>query len=205
MSQLSRYCLVEKKIIILPWNIFRNWKETQLLTRQLSSSFKLERRQNSLSSHRQDNLGSITSWSKFYFILFYWGGRIWLILKECAQNYLMHHSGYSFVVVFFNFLELFLVEMPPFLVSLHNQVLQQQECKLLYPRKEGQKPENKSKNRYKNILPCKSRSNPPFPVSPTSCGKNDTNRHQTISRGPSRAWRFSLDSSQFINWHHVWS
>ncbi|KAG7226864.1 hypothetical protein INR49_022159 [Caranx melampygus] len=32
-------------------------------------------------------------------------------------------------------------------------VLQQQECKLLYPRKEGQKPENKSKNRYKNILP----------------------------------------------------
>ncbi|XP_069383203.1 tyrosine-protein phosphatase non-receptor type 11b isoform X2 [Paralichthys olivaceus] len=33
------------------------------------------------------------------------------------------------------------------------EVLQQQECKLLYPRKEGQKPENKSKNRYKNILP----------------------------------------------------
>uniref|UniRef100_A0A673M9K9 protein-tyrosine-phosphatase n=1 Tax=Sinocyclocheilus rhinocerous TaxID=307959 RepID=A0A673M9K9_9TELE len=33
------------------------------------------------------------------------------------------------------------------------EVLQQQECKLLYPRKEGQKPENKNKNRYKNILP----------------------------------------------------
>lgn len=33
------------------------------------------------------------------------------------------------------------------------EMLQQQECKLLYPRKEGQKPENKSKNRYKNILP----------------------------------------------------
>ncbi|XP_053705314.1 tyrosine-protein phosphatase non-receptor type 11b isoform X5 [Synchiropus splendidus] len=33
------------------------------------------------------------------------------------------------------------------------EVLQQQECKLLYPRKEGQKQENKSKNRYKNILP----------------------------------------------------
>uniref|UniRef100_A0A8C5HPB4 Tyrosine-protein phosphatase non-receptor type n=1 Tax=Gouania willdenowi TaxID=441366 RepID=A0A8C5HPB4_GOUWI len=33
------------------------------------------------------------------------------------------------------------------------EVLQQQECKLLYPRKEGQRPENKSKNRYKNILP----------------------------------------------------
>uniref|UniRef100_A0A3P8ZHI7 protein-tyrosine-phosphatase n=1 Tax=Esox lucius TaxID=8010 RepID=A0A3P8ZHI7_ESOLU len=32
-------------------------------------------------------------------------------------------------------------------------VLQQQECKLLYPRKEGQRAENKSKNRYKNILP----------------------------------------------------
>uniref|UniRef100_A0A3Q2PAZ7 Tyrosine-protein phosphatase non-receptor type n=1 Tax=Fundulus heteroclitus TaxID=8078 RepID=A0A3Q2PAZ7_FUNHE len=38
------------------------------------------------------------------------------------------------------------------------EVLQQQECKLLYPRKEGQKPENKSKNRYKNILPCESRN-----------------------------------------------
>uniref|UniRef100_A0A674BTS2 protein-tyrosine-phosphatase n=1 Tax=Salmo trutta TaxID=8032 RepID=A0A674BTS2_SALTR len=33
------------------------------------------------------------------------------------------------------------------------EVLQQQECKLLYPRKEGQRAENKSKNRYKNILP----------------------------------------------------
>ncbi|KAG7276337.1 hypothetical protein CRUP_032392 [Coryphaenoides rupestris] len=33
------------------------------------------------------------------------------------------------------------------------EVLQQQECKLLYPRKEGQRMENKSKNRYKNILP----------------------------------------------------
>ncbi|XP_061076485.1 tyrosine-protein phosphatase non-receptor type 11-like [Conger conger] len=33
------------------------------------------------------------------------------------------------------------------------EMLQQQECKLLYPRKEGQKAENKSKNRYKNILP----------------------------------------------------
>ena len=31
--------------------------------------------------------------------------------------------------------------------------LQQQECKHLYSRKEGQRPENKSKNRYKNILP----------------------------------------------------
>uniref|UniRef100_A0AC11EVC2 Uncharacterized protein n=1 Tax=Ovis aries TaxID=9940 RepID=A0AC11EVC2_SHEEP len=33
------------------------------------------------------------------------------------------------------------------------EMLQQQECRLLYPRKEGQRPENKSKNRYKNILP----------------------------------------------------
>ncbi|XP_043919015.1 tyrosine-protein phosphatase non-receptor type 11-like, partial [Protopterus annectens] len=33
------------------------------------------------------------------------------------------------------------------------EVLQQQECKFLYPRKEGQRLENKSKNRYKNILP----------------------------------------------------
>ena len=33
--------------------------------------------------------------------------------------------------------------------------LQQQECKHLYSRKDGQKEENRSKNRYKNILPCK--------------------------------------------------
>ncbi|XP_031558481.1 tyrosine-protein phosphatase non-receptor type 11-like [Actinia tenebrosa] len=33
------------------------------------------------------------------------------------------------------------------------EVLQKQECKHLYSRKEGEKPENKSKNRYKNILP----------------------------------------------------
>ncbi|XP_049946820.1 tyrosine-protein phosphatase corkscrew-like [Schistocerca serialis cubense] len=31
--------------------------------------------------------------------------------------------------------------------------LQQQECKHLFSRKEGQKPENRNKNRYKNILP----------------------------------------------------
>nr|XP_033777436.1 tyrosine-protein phosphatase non-receptor type 11-like isoform X2 [Geotrypetes seraphini] len=33
------------------------------------------------------------------------------------------------------------------------EMLQQQECKLLYPRREGQRLENKTKNRYKNILP----------------------------------------------------
>ena len=35
------------------------------------------------------------------------------------------------------------------------EALQQQECKHLYSRKEGQRMENKNKNRYKNILPCK--------------------------------------------------
>ncbi|CAK8690501.1 unnamed protein product [Clavelina lepadiformis] len=33
------------------------------------------------------------------------------------------------------------------------ETLQQQECKHLFSRKEGAKPENKQKNRYKNILP----------------------------------------------------
>uniref|UniRef100_A0A2I3SCK3 protein-tyrosine-phosphatase n=1 Tax=Pan troglodytes TaxID=9598 RepID=A0A2I3SCK3_PANTR len=33
------------------------------------------------------------------------------------------------------------------------ETLQPQECKLLYSRKEGQRQENKNKNRYKNILP----------------------------------------------------
>lgn len=75
------------------------------------------------------------------------------------------------------------------------QVLQQQECKLLYPRKEGQKPENKSKNRYKNILPCKWRSEPPppLPVSLASCGNSDANRRSPQQRhgeggGMGRGW-----------------
>lgn len=34
------------------------------------------------------------------------------------------------------------------------QSLQKQEVKNLHQRLEGQRPENKSKNRYKNILPC---------------------------------------------------
>lgn len=33
--------------------------------------------------------------------------------------------------------------------------LQQQECRHSFSRHEGQKLENRSKNRYKNILPCK--------------------------------------------------
>lgn len=33
------------------------------------------------------------------------------------------------------------------------QSLQQLECKHLYSRREGQRPENRAKNRYKNILP----------------------------------------------------
>ena len=35
------------------------------------------------------------------------------------------------------------------------QHLQHQEVRHLYSRKEGMRPENKPKNRYKNILPCK--------------------------------------------------
>ena len=42
-------------------------------------------------------------------------------------------------------------------IFLPVQVLQKQECKHLYSRKEGERPENKAKNRFKNILPCKSR------------------------------------------------
>lgn len=38
---------------------------------------------------------------------------------------------------------------------LASQSLQKQEVKNLHQRLEGQRPENKSKNRYKNILPCK--------------------------------------------------
>ena len=33
--------------------------------------------------------------------------------------------------------------------------LQSHECKHFFPRKEGLRPENKHKNRHKNILPCK--------------------------------------------------
>lgn len=40
------------------------------------------------------------------------------------------------------------------LSSLTFQSLQKQEVKNLHQRLEGQRPENKGKNRYKNILPC---------------------------------------------------
>lgn len=33
--------------------------------------------------------------------------------------------------------------------------LQQQECRHSFSRREGQRIENRNKNRYKNILPCK--------------------------------------------------
>lgn len=33
--------------------------------------------------------------------------------------------------------------------------LQQQECRHTFSRREGQRNENRAKNRYKNILPCK--------------------------------------------------
>lgn len=50
------------------------------------------------------------------------------------------------------------------LSSLTFQSLQKQEVKNLHQRLEGQRPENKSKNRYKNILPCELRpSAPPCP------------------------------------------
>ncbi|XP_077930078.1 tyrosine-protein phosphatase non-receptor type 11-like isoform X2 [Halichoerus grypus] len=41
------------------------------------------------------------------------------------------------------------------------EMLQQQECRLLYPRTEGQRLENKPKNRYKNILPCEGQAGGP--------------------------------------------
>lgn len=56
------------------------------------------------------------------------------------------------------------------LSSLTFQSLQKQEVKNLHQRLEGQRPENKSKNRYKNILPCELRPfaphYPPPPQTP---------------------------------------
>lgn len=95
---------------------------------------------------------------------------------------ILYNLRMSFAFFFFFFISL-TSNFPLTLPFLCDQVLQQQECKLLYPRKEGQKPENKSKNRYKNILPCKFRDLP-FPVSPSSCGKNDTSRQLTADGEP---------------------
>ena len=44
--------------------------------------------------------------------------------------------------------------MKYFLLIPITQELQQQDPKHLYSRKEGARPENKSKNRSKDILPC---------------------------------------------------
>ena len=45
----------------------------------------------------------------------------------------------------------------PFLLGFWEEFesLQQQDCKHLFSRKEGQRSDNRGKNRYKNILPCK--------------------------------------------------
>lgn len=59
--------------------------------------------------------------------------------------------------------------LPP----LAPQSLQKQEVKNLHQRLEGQRPENKSKNRYKNILPCE--QPPPSPPS---------RQHPHLGEGP---------------------
>lgn len=67
---------------------------------------------------------------------------------------------WCFLIIIYNFLYLFLQKensqwsgKAGFWEEFES--LQQQECKYLFSRKEGQRPENRNKNRYKNILPCK--------------------------------------------------
>uniref|UniRef100_A0A4W3J5V2 protein-tyrosine-phosphatase n=1 Tax=Callorhinchus milii TaxID=7868 RepID=A0A4W3J5V2_CALMI len=59
------------------------------------------------------------------------------------------------------------------------ETLQQQECKLLYSRKDGQKQENKNKNRYKNILPLETNRTPSKPkkkyIATQGCLQNTVN------------------------------
>lgn len=73
-----------------------------------------------------------------------------LLLKNlfCLKyHFCLYHCSTNIQLVIF---------LSVFFSNVFPQMLQQQECKLLYPRKEGQRAENKSKNRYKNILPCTS-------------------------------------------------
>lgn len=79
--------------------------------------------------------------------------------------------------------------------------LQQQECKHLYSRKEGQKPENRNKNRYKNILPCKSANhasrNTPFTytfVSYHICSRSHARHTQRCRSCSPRPWLYQCKS-----------
>lgn len=62
-----------------------------------------------------------------------------------------------------------------------SQSLQKQEVKNLHQRLEGQRPENKSKNRYKNILPCER----PAPEQPSALPATGSTRSRG-ERSPQR-------------------
>ena len=82
-----------------------------------------------------------------------WGehGKIRILLELFFGSWLMPATGLCLLIVSDNFTFLVLISICSLLFT---QVLQKQESKHLYSRKEGERPENKAKNRYKNILPC---------------------------------------------------
>ena len=77
--------------------------------------------------------------------------------------------------------------------------LQQQECKHLYSRKEGQKVENRNKNRYKNILPC----NKLFPNIPIAFWINSNFLLVDYTRVLLKDIDASVAGADYINANHI--
>ncbi|XP_034255910.1 tyrosine-protein phosphatase non-receptor type 11 isoform X2 [Thrips palmi] len=91
--------------------------------------------------------------------------------------------------------------------------LQQQECRHLFSRKEGQKAENRNKNRYKNILPFDHTRVKLKNIDPNEPGAEYVNANyikpeeETLPNGPPKhyiATQGCLPSTMGDFWHMVW-
>lgn len=91
--------------------------------------------------------------------------------------------------------------------------LQQQECKHLFSRKEGQKAENRNKNRYKNILPFDHTRVKLKNIDPNEPGAEYINANyikpeeESLPNGPPKqyiATQGCLPSTMGDFWHMVW-
>ncbi|KAJ1524929.1 hypothetical protein ONE63_009787 [Megalurothrips usitatus] len=91
--------------------------------------------------------------------------------------------------------------------------LQQQECRHLFSRNEGQKPENRNKNRYKNILPFDHTRVKLRDVDPNEPGAEYINANyikpeeESLLNGPPKqyiATQGCLPSTMGDFWHMVW-
>ena len=79
---------------------------------------------------------------------------LWLILL-LHDLYVVHVCSVGLIKISNVFLKSMITfKLLQYFSYMFSQVLEKQEWNHLYTTKEGERPENKAKNRYKNILPC---------------------------------------------------